>query len=75
MVRLVTPCMSLPDGFWWILIYLYSDSWARRALWKDGLDYRHGTGHGVGHFLNVHEGPHGIGTRISQFPYPSAFRV
>ncbi len=25
---------------------------------------RHGTGHGVGHFLNVHEGPHGIGTRI-----------
>uniref|UniRef100_A0A0W0EZT0 Creatinase aminopeptidase n=1 Tax=Moniliophthora roreri TaxID=221103 RepID=A0A0W0EZT0_MONRR len=40
------------------------DSWARRALWKDGLDYRHGTGHGVGHFLNVHEGPHGIGVRI-----------
>lgn len=28
-----------------------------------GLDYRHGTGHGVGAFLNVHEGPHGIGTR------------
>ncbi|THH04905.1 hypothetical protein EW145_g5189 [Phellinidium pouzarii] len=28
-------------------------------------DYRHGTGHGVGHFLNVHEGPHGIGTRIA----------
>ncbi|KAK1222258.1 hypothetical protein PQX77_014891 [Marasmius sp. AFHP31] len=41
------------------------DSWARRALWKDGLDYRHGTGHGVGHFLNVHEGPQGIGTRIA----------
>ncbi|THV07177.1 Creatinase/aminopeptidase [Dendrothele bispora CBS 962.96] len=41
------------------------DSWARRALWKDGLDFRHGTGHGVGHFLNVHEGPHGIGTRIA----------
>jgi len=40
------------------------DSWARRALWKDGLDYRHGTGHGVGSFLNVHEGPHGIGVRI-----------
>ncbi|KAF4580429.1 hypothetical protein EYR40_003145 [Pleurotus pulmonarius] len=33
------------------------DSWARRALWQDGLDYRHGTGHGVGHFLNVHEEP------------------
>jgi Xaa-Pro aminopeptidase len=28
------------------------------------LDYRHGTGHGVGSFLNVHEGPIGIGTRI-----------
>lgn len=28
------------------------------------LDYRHGTGHGVGHFLNVHEGPQGIGMRI-----------
>jgi Xaa-Pro aminopeptidase len=41
------------------------DSFARRALWQDGLDFRHGTGHGVGHFLNVHEGPHGIGFRIS----------
>ncbi|KAH6887859.1 putative Xaa-Pro aminopeptidase P [Coprinopsis sp. MPI-PUGE-AT-0042] len=41
------------------------DSWARRYLWQDGLDYRHGTGHGVGHFLNVHEGPHGIGVRIA----------
>ena len=33
------------------------------ALQKQGLDYRHGTGHGVGSFLNVHEGPIGIGTR------------
>ncbi|KAG1849688.1 peptidase M24, structural domain-containing protein [Suillus subalutaceus] len=41
------------------------DSFARRALWQEGWDYRHGTGHGVGHFLNVHEGPHGIGTRIA----------
>ncbi|KII91342.1 hypothetical protein PLICRDRAFT_38090 [Plicaturopsis crispa FD-325 SS-3] len=41
------------------------DALARRPLWQDGLDYRHGTGHGVGHFLNVHEGPHGIGTRIA----------
>ncbi|TNY17118.1 Creatinase/aminopeptidase [Rhodotorula diobovata] len=41
------------------------DPWARRALWQDGLDYRHGTGHGVGHFLNVHEGPMGIGTRVA----------
>lgn len=36
---------------------------ARLPLWKAGLDYRHGTGHGVGSFLNVHEGPHGIGFR------------
>ncbi|EIM81949.1 Creatinase/aminopeptidase [Stereum hirsutum FP-91666 SS1] len=41
------------------------DTWARRPLWQDGLDYRHGTGHGVGHFLNVHEGPQGLGTRIA----------
>ncbi|KAG0332715.1 hypothetical protein BG004_001129 [Podila humilis] len=41
------------------------DILSRRALWSDGLDFRHGTGHGVGAFLNVHEGPHGCGTRIS----------
>lgn len=39
------------------------DILARHALWREGLDYRHGTGHGVGSFLNVHEGPIGIGTR------------
>uniref|UniRef100_A0A3Q3BMN5 X-prolyl aminopeptidase (aminopeptidase P) 1, soluble n=1 Tax=Kryptolebias marmoratus TaxID=37003 RepID=A0A3Q3BMN5_KRYMA len=36
------------------------DSFARAALWEAGLDYLHGTGHGVGCFLNVHEGPCGI---------------
>ncbi|CAI5679673.1 unnamed protein product [Oreochromis niloticus] len=36
------------------------DSFARAALWESGLDYLHGTGHGVGCFLNVHEGPCGI---------------
>ncbi|XP_063289686.1 xaa-Pro aminopeptidase 1 isoform X2 [Pelobates fuscus] len=36
------------------------DSFARSALWEVGLDYLHGTGHGVGSFLNVHEGPCGI---------------
>ncbi|KAG1146496.1 hypothetical protein G6F37_004665 [Rhizopus arrhizus] len=41
------------------------NSFARMPLWKLGLDYRHGTGHGVGSFLHVHEGPHGIGTRAS----------
>lgn len=39
------------------------DILARLPLWKVGLDYRHGTGHGVGIFLNVHEGPHGISYR------------
>lgn len=32
------------------------DILARVPLWKDGLDYRHGTGHGIGSYLNVHEG-------------------
>lgn len=36
---------------------------ARQFLWQHGLDYKHGTGHGVGSFLNVHEGPIGIGFR------------
>ncbi len=34
---------------------------ARKALWDNGLNYGHGTGHGVGSFLNVHEGPQTIG--------------
>ncbi|MEA2737813.1 MAG: Xaa-Pro aminopeptidase [Acetobacteraceae bacterium] len=33
------------------------DAFARRALWQSGLDYDHGTGHGVGSYLSVHEGP------------------
>ena len=33
------------------------DSIARAPLWAEGIDYGHGTGHGVGYFLNVHEGP------------------
>ncbi len=36
------------------------DVLARTALWDAGLDYRHGTGHGVGSYLGVHEGPHAI---------------
>jgi Xaa-Pro aminopeptidase len=36
------------------------DSFARRHLWEVGLDYAHGTGHGVGSFLSVHEGPQRI---------------
>jgi Xaa-Pro aminopeptidase len=33
------------------------DSFARQALWEHGLDFDHGTGHGVGSYLSVHEGP------------------
>lgn len=36
------------------------DAICRYPLWKEGLDYKHGTGHGVGFFLNVHEGPQRI---------------
>lgn len=43
----------------------YIDVLARQFLWREGLDYRHGTGHGVGSFLMVHEGPIGIGLRSS----------
>ena len=39
------------------------DAFARAPLWQFGQDYAHGTGHGVGHYLSVHEGPH----RISKF--------
>ena len=44
------------------------DAIARRALWAEGLSYLHGTGHGVGHFLNVHEGPQSI--RLNYVPAP-----
>ncbi|WP_294326128.1 aminopeptidase P family protein [uncultured Sphingomonas sp.] len=37
------------------------DGFARRPLWEAGLDYAHGTGHGIGAFLSVHEGPQRIG--------------
>ncbi len=36
------------------------DTLARLPLWAEGLNYRHGSGHGVGSYLNVHEGPHGF---------------
>lgn len=41
------------------------DVLARSALWHEGLDYDHGTGHGVGAYLGVHEGPQGISLRAS----------
>ncbi|KAL9008179.1 MAG: hypothetical protein Q9173_006665 [Seirophora scorigena] len=46
------------------------DTLARQFLWREGLDYRHGTGHGVGSYLNVHEGPIGIGTRVQYSEVP-----
>lgn len=43
------------------------DALARMSLWKVGLDYDHGTGHGVGSYLSVHEGPQRI-SKISSVP-------
>ncbi len=42
------------------------DILARNALWEHGMNYGHGTGHGVGFCLNVHEGPHGIGPGLAK---------
>ena len=44
------------------------DTLARAALWQSGRDYPHGTGHGVGAFLNVHEGPQSISHRSTEVP-------
>ncbi len=46
------------------------DILARMFLWESGLDYRHGTGHGVGAFLNVHEGPQSISFRDAPVKVP-----
>ncbi|KAI5282326.1 hypothetical protein KEM54_002838, partial [Ascosphaera aggregata] len=48
------------------------DVLARQSLWKSGLDYLHGTGHGVGSYLNVHEGPMGVGSRVEYAQVPLA---
>lgn len=42
------------------------DAIARAPLWAEGLDYGHGTGHGVGYFLNVHEGPQSISKAVAE---------
>ena len=44
------------------------DALAREAMWREGLNFLHGTGHGVGSYLNVHEGPHQI--RMEYMPAP-----
>lgn len=46
------------------------DILCREPLWKKGLDYRCGTGHGVGFVLNIHEGPHGLGAANRANTYP-----
>jgi Xaa-Pro aminopeptidase len=45
------------------------DALARVPIWASGVDYGHGTGHGVGYFLNVHEGPHGITPHLPPDPH------
>ncbi|HJR56569.1 MAG TPA: aminopeptidase P family protein [Rhizomicrobium sp.] len=56
-----------PEG----TIGMQLDSFARRPLWEAGLDYDHGTGHGVGSYLSVHEGPQNISKRpVSQALLP-----
>lgn len=47
---------------------LVLDALTRSLLWNQGMDFGHGTGHGVGAFLNVHEGPQRIATRGSDEP-------
>lgn len=44
------------------------DAFARQAMWREGYNFMHGTGHGVGSYLNVHEGPHQI--RMEWRPAP-----
>jgi len=47
---------------------LQLDILARQALWNEGINYACGTGHGVGYFNNVHEGPHSISTALVDQP-------
>lgn len=44
------------------------DALARECMWREGLNFLHGTGHGVGYYLNVHEGPHQV--RMEYMPAP-----
>lgn len=48
------------------------DILAREPLWRNGMDFNHGTGHGVGYLLNVHEGPNAFRYRIPEGPIDSA---
>ncbi|KDN46818.1 Creatinase/aminopeptidase [Tilletiaria anomala UBC 951] len=50
------------------------DVLARKALWQDGMNYSHGTGHGIGAYLGVHEGPHGFSTSSGGSKVPVALQ-
>ncbi|MBC7405371.1 MAG: M24 family metallopeptidase, partial [Cytophaga sp.] len=49
-------CMQFPRGTFSTVL----DTAARAPIWAEGINYGHGTGHGVGYFLNVHEGPQSV---------------
>lgn len=51
------------------------DALARAAMWREGMNYLHGTGHGVGAYLNVHEGPHQIRMEWKPAPLRSGMTV
>ena len=51
------------------------DMLARQAMWREGLNYLHGTGHGVGSYLNVHEGPHQLRMEWKPAPLKSGMTV
>ena len=62
---------QFPDG----IAGQHVDTLARQYLWNEGLDFEHGTGHGVGCYLNVHEGPHGIGKGVNKIPFKEGMVV
>lgn len=51
------------------------DALARQAMWREGMNFMHGTGHGVGSYLNVHEGPHQIRQEWKPAPLRSGMTV
>ncbi|GAB0113458.1 Xaa-Pro aminopeptidase [Acidisoma sp. C75] len=58
-------CLRFPEG----IAGPHLDSFARAALWQVGLDFDHGTGHGVGAYLSVHEGPMGLSRAAKPIPF------
>lgn len=48
-----------------------SGLYCKRDLWKEGLNFNHGTGHGVGYLLNIHEGPINFRWKEGERPAPA----